>query len=259
MCYDITSGLQTSLKYAKHRGDKEEVERLNNELEQWRKQNMSYYHVRGFAHPKILVFTDDKPYTPQAFTWGLIPSWVKSLADAKKLWNSTLNARGETMWEKPSFKASAKSKRCLIYIDAFYEHHHFGGKTYPFRLEMADGSPFAVAGLWNDWTDKETGEVLNTFTLVTTSGNRIMSKIHNSSELEFGPRMPAFIPKEKQDDWLIPLKTEADKAHLNELLKPFPGELLKYHTAPRLLGKQAVGNIEAATQEFTYEELPELK
>jgi putative SOS response-associated peptidase YedK len=255
MCYDVTSGLKAALKYAKHRGDEDEVGRLEQELEDWLKQNGGYYHTRGFAHPKLMVFTDRDPLKPQAFTWGLIPGWVKDHKSAMTLFNSTLNARGETIWEKPAFKSAAKNRRCLIYIDAYYEYHHFKGKTFPFRISMKDESPMAVAGLWEEWTDKETGELLQTTVMVTTEGNETLQKIHNSPKLECGPRMPVFLPKEKQNEWLIDYKTEADKELLNNLLKPYPDELMNYHPVKKLIGKESAGNTPEAVEEYLYEEL----
>jgi putative SOS response-associated peptidase YedK len=258
MCYDITSALYAKLKYARHRGDsEEEIAQIRDELENWLSQNQGYYHVRGFSHPKMMVFTNDDPLKPQAFRWGLIPGWVKDNKSAFTLWNSTLNARGETIWEKPSFRNAAKNKRCLIYIDAYYEFHHLKGKTYPFRIAAADESPLVVAGLWEEWVDKETGELIETATMVTTAGNQHLSKIHNSPKLECGPRMPVFLSREEQNEWLIPCKTEADKAHLDSLIRSYPDELLTYKTSPRLAGKEYPGNIPAITEEYKYPELSE--
>ena len=144
MCYDVTSGLKAMIKYAKHRGeDPNYIAALERKLEEWREELQPHYHVSGFAHPKLMVFTNEKPDEPQAFVWGLIPSWVKNADDAKKFYNQTLNARGETIFEKPSFREPAKRKRCLVYIDGFYEFFHASGKTYPFHIVMKDDSPMA--------------------------------------------------------------------------------------------------------------------
>ena len=83
--------------------------------------------------------TNEKPLQPQLFHWGLIPAWVKDNQTAQTIVNQTVNARGETIFEKPAFKSSAKNKRCIVYVDAFYEHHHANGKTYPFRIAMNKG------------------------------------------------------------------------------------------------------------------------
>jgi putative SOS response-associated peptidase YedK len=255
MCYDAVSATQSSLKYAKHRGDDLDViERLEKQLEQLKITFPKFYHVSGFAHPKLITFTQDKPFEAQAMNWGLIPSWAKSKQDAKDISNKTINARSESIFDKPSFRSSAKGKRCLIYLDAFYEHHHLNGKTFPYHIAMKDGSPLAIAGLWDEWVDTETGEILRSVSLVTTVGNATLTKIHNNPKAE-GPRMPVILPKEKQDEWLIPCNTEEDKKKILSLAVPLADELLEFHTVKRLKGKEAIGNIPEAEQEFAYMEL----
>jgi putative SOS response-associated peptidase YedK len=257
MCYDAVSATRKLLKYAMHRGESQQVidnilKRLQElELEKLR----AHHHVSGFEHPGLLVFTNDKPLEPQVFTWGLIPSWVKDNATARTLMKQTLNARGETIFEKPAFKFAAKNRRCVIYLDAFYEHHHFKGSAYPFRIAMKDDSPLIVGGLWEEWADRETGEIINTVTVVTTAGNPLMAKIHNNPKLE-GPRMPFILSKEEQDKWLAPCKNEEDKQALQSLLKPFPAEELTAHTVKKLKGKLATGNVPEAQQPYVYHELP---
>ncbi len=255
MCYDVTSATRTLIKYAKHRGDDPAyIAALERKLEELKKSLKSHFQISGFAHPKLLVFTQDLPDEPQAFYWGLIPSWIKDETSAKKIYNQTLNARGETIFEKPAFKSSAIKKRCLIYLDAFYEHHHLGKHTYPFHIQMKDGSPLAVAGLYDEWVNKETGEVISTSSIVTTRANGLMAKIHNNPKAE-GPRMPVIIPKELQNDWLIACTNEKDKERLIALIKPFDENLLTFHTVRKIKGKDAVGDVEEAEKKFDYPEL----
>lgn len=258
MCYSTTTRLKQEAEYAKQRFKDEALIKKLEELLLELRDEPKLYFANGFGHPKLMVFTDAQPDKPQLFTWGLIPSWTKSEADGKKFWNNTLNARGETIWEKPSFRDSAKNKRCLIYVDSFFENHHQGKLKYPFRILMKDESPMALGGLWSEWVNKETGEILNTVTIVTTEGNALLSKIHNNPEAEMGARMPVILPTEKQDEWLMPCKTEADKKHIDSLIKPFDDGLLKAYTVPRLLGKEGVGNSPKALEHFNYSEL-ELK
>ena len=255
MCYSATSATLRALKYAIHRGDENLAEQLLRELNELQILKDPRYYADAFSHPRLLVFTNELPFKPQAFTWGLIPIWCKSMEDAKKAWNTTLNARGETIFEKPSFKNSAKNKRCLIYLDAFYEHHHANKRTYPFRIKMKDGSPFAVAGLWEEWVDKATGEVFKTATVVTTTGNALMSKIHNNPAAEMGPRMPVILAKEDQDKWLMECKSETDQKCIQDLIKPFNAELMVAHTVGKLKGKEAIGNVPEVENEVVYPEL----
>ena len=172
----------------------------------------------------------------------------------KKYWNNTLNARGETIFEKPSFRDSAKNNRCLIYIDGFYEHHHYKGKTYPFFIHHKTEKPLALAGLWNEWVDKESGEVLNTFTIVTTKGNNMMGKIHNNPKLK-GPRMPLILPEELEEKWLVNIEDELDIKSVQSLIESYPENELEAYTVHRLRGKEYLGNVEETAEEFHYEEL----
>jgi putative SOS response-associated peptidase YedK len=256
MCYSGEAWCRREIDYAMKRGDLHQAEYLIQrlaEIEVLKKEKK--WFVSGFAHPELLVFTNEQPVLPQAFKWGLIPYWSKSMADAKKAWNQTLNARGETIFEKPAFRNSAKKKRCLIYLDAFYEHHHAHGRTYPFRISMKDGTPMAIAGLWESWIDKQTGEVYNTCSIVTTKGNALMSKIHNNPKAELGPRMPVIFTKETQDEWLIDCRTEQDEKHIQSLIKPLDQGLLEAHSVGTLLGKQALGNVMEVEKEMKYPEL----
>jgi putative SOS response-associated peptidase YedK len=209
------------------------------------------YQASGFSHPKLLIYRDQNS-EPIPAVWGLIPLWVKDNEQRLKLWNSTLNARGESIFEKPSFRDSANSKRCLLYLDGFYEHHHYKGKTYPFFINKKDNEPFAVAGLWSEWQDRENKVKIITFSIVTTKGNEMMTRIHNNPKLEDGPRMPVILPDELADEWL---DTSRSQNELKELLLPFPDDLLKAHTVYRISGKESKGNVPEAEEEYQYEEL----
>ncbi len=243
------------LRYAIHRGDIHHAEQLQRQLDELELKKKPIYFTSGFSHPKILVFTNEEPMKPQLFTWGLIPAWAKDFSTANVLRKKTLNARVETMFDLPSFKSSAKSKRCLVYVDAFYEYHTVAKKKYPFRIAMKDGEPMAMAGLWTEWTDKNTGEVIQSFAIVTTEANDLMAKIHNLPAASDTPRMPLILAKEKQDEWLIDLKSDADKEHIMSLAKPYAAEEMSAYTVPQLIGKNGVGNAPEATKEFVYEEL----
>ena len=254
MCYNVVSATRILIKYAKHRQeDPESIKELEEKLKKLEEEMTPNYQVSGFEFPKLLVFTDAEPEEPNLFNWGLIPSWVKDAETAKKLRAQTLNARKETVFEKPSFRSSAKNKRCLVYIDAFYEHHHYKGKTYPYHIALKNGDPMSLAGIWEDWVDKETGELIRTVSIITTEGNELMKKIHNNPKLD-GPRMPVILPIEKHDEWLMPYKDESTIKHLQQLLIPFDENELEAYTVHRLKGKESVGNVKEAEEEFKYEE-----
>jgi putative SOS response-associated peptidase YedK len=254
MCYDVKSQLTAALKRARHLQDMEEARRLEEALHHYEGQVL-FHHVSGFDHPKLVVFTGQEPFVPKLFTWGLVPSWVKDRDQAAKLWNQTLNARGETIFDKPAFRGSARNKRCVVYLDGFYEHHHANKRTYPHFIRLKDGEPFAVAGLWEEWVDRNTGEVLRTFAIVTSPANELMARIHNNPKLEEGPRMPLILPDELVDQWLRPVQDELDEQRIKELVKPYPAEEMMAHTVCQLRGKQGVGNTAEACAEHVYPEL----
>jgi putative SOS response-associated peptidase YedK len=252
MCYDIKASLEAQLKRAKRKGDLGVVEEINENLIPY--TDLPLHHVTGFSHPKLLIYTDRQPEFPEVATWGLIPHWVNNDEQLKKLWNNTLNARGETIFEKPSFRESANHNRCIIYVDGFYEHHHFNTNTYPFYIYRNDKAPLALAGLYSEWIHPKTGGILNTFTIVTTEGNALLKKIHNNPKLK-GPRMPLILSDTTEDEWLNPINDAVDKKAIEDIIKPFPADELGYHTVNKLRGKAYSGNVEEISNEVIYKEL----
>ncbi len=153
-------------------------------------------YLNGFDHPYCPVITNESPNNIQLFQWGLIPSWAKD----KKIQNSTLNAKVETLEEKPSFRDSI-SKRCLVLVDGFYEWKWLDGKgksKEKHLITVSDSKVFAFAGLWNTCKDPITGLSINSYTIITTEANELMSEIHNSAK-----RMPMVLAKGYEKDWLM--------------------------------------------------------
>lgn len=252
MCYDIKASLEAQLNRARRENDFQAIDEIIEKLAPL--TDLPLHHASGFSHPELLIYTDRSPEFPEVATWGLIPHWVKDSVQQKKLWNNTLNARGETIFEKPSFRTSAKNNRCIIYVDGFYEHHHFEGKTYPFFIHKKDKTPMALAGLWSEWTDPETGGRTNTFTIVTTQGNELLTKIHNNPKLK-GPRMPLILPIEMEMQWLNPITNELDLKGIEALIQSYPDDQLEAFTVNRLRGKEYAGNVEQTSQPTEYPEL----
>jgi putative SOS response-associated peptidase YedK len=252
MCYDIKASYEAQLKRAKRRGDLNAIAEIEEKLIPF--TDLPLYHASGFSHPELLIYTNRSPEFPEVATWGLVPHWVRDEEQLKKTWNKTLNARGETIFDKPSFRQSAKYNRCLLYIDGFYEHHHFNKKTYPFFIQKKDNSPMALAGLYSEWTNPESGGLMNTFCIVTTKGNSMMAKIHNNPKIE-GPRMPLILPEEHQDNWLKIIKDDLDVQFIKELMQSYAEEELKAHTVKKIRGKEYLGNTEENSEEYIYEEL----
>ncbi|UII20825.1 SOS response-associated peptidase [Fulvivirga ligni] len=243
MCYDVTALTFKSKKYANHLGLPTES------IDEILKKTPPIYHSSGFSHPDLPVVTDKDPDVFQLFEWGLIPPWVKDAATSVKISNTTLNARGETIFDKPSFRNSAKSKRCLVIVDGFFEHHHYQENTYPFHIRMKNDEPIALAGLWENWNGK------NTCSIITTEANPIMAKIHNNPKASETHRMPAIIPKEFHKEWLKPIEDDLDKKQLLELIMPFDQEQLTWYNVSKLRGKVYLGNKPEILEAKIYPEL----
>ncbi len=252
MCYDIKASLESQLKRAQRKGDAMAIEDIKKKLVPM--TDLPLFHASGFSHPRLLIYTNRSPNIPEVASWGLIPNWVKDREQAKKYWNNTLNARGETIFEKPSFRDAANHHPCLIYVDGFYEHHHFKGKSYPFYIQAKDYQPLILAGLWNEWLDRESGELINSFTIVTTSGNRMLSKIHNNPKLQ-GPRMPVLLDESWAEKWLQPFVEQTDSGMMKALIQPYPEDVLQAYTVHKLRGKEYLGNVPETTEKVTYPEL----
>lgn len=155
----------------------------------------------------------------QLLRWGLIPSWAKD----ESIGNRMINARAETLAEKPSFRAALKRRRCLVLADGFYEWRKIGREKTPMRIMLASKAPFAFAGLWEQWTSPA-GETLRTFTIVTTSANELLATIHD--------RMPVILRPGDTAAWL---DESTSVANALSLCKPYPtAELSAYPVSSRV-------------------------
>lgn len=139
--------------------------------------------------------------------WGLIPSWAKDTSMAAKL----INARAETVAEKPAFRVAFKHRRCLIAADGFFEWQKQGTKKQPFYFRVKDGEPFAFAGLWERWSSPD-GKEIDSCTILTTTANELVQPVHE--------RMPMILSPEDDDLWLNPQISTDEQ--LQPLLKPYP-------------------------------------
>lgn len=149
-------------------------------------------HVNGFEHAKSPVITNENRTTIQLFNWGIVPSWANDLS----IQQSTLNARLETLKEKASFK-NYVSQRCIIPVTGFYEWkwHDGKGKTKEkYLIEVENQEVFCFAGLWNRCTNPQTGNEIESYTIITTQANELMAEIHHAK------RMPVILKDE--NEWL---------------------------------------------------------
>lgn len=208
------------------------------------------YYVSGFAFPRMPVLTNEEPGRLQAMNWGLIPSWVKTPAQAAQIRSKTLNARAETVLEKPAFRQAIRRRRCLVPADGFYEWRTFQGKKYPYFIFLKDKTVFSFAGIWEEWVDPATGEIIKTYSILTTEANPLLAKIHNTKK-----RMPVILPPAEEKVWL---GGDAGEAALRSLLQPFPAELMAAHPVSRLLTARAADRNSPEVQApYVYPELEE--
>jgi putative SOS response-associated peptidase YedK len=171
----------------------------------------------------LAVITNKDPSTLSFFRWGLIPNWAKD----PKIGNKLINARSEGVLEKPSFRNAFRKRRCLVPADGFYVWRQ-SDKT-PFRIIRKNRQPFAMAGIWEEWNDPE-GQVVQTFSILTTEPNDLMAKLHN--------RMPVILSAGDEQKWL----QETAENVLTGLLTPFPAfEMLAYPIS-RLVNSPANDN-----------------
>jgi len=188
------------------------------------------FEPRYNAAPRqsLPVITGDDPDTIQRMEWGLIPSWAEDRSDFE-----FINARAETLTEKPSFEAAYERRRCLVLADGFYEWTDAEGGKQPYRVTLADEEPFAMAGLWERWTppqtqtgldafaaggpdvsDEPAPEPIETFAVVTTDPNDLVADLHH--------RMAVILAPDEEAAWLT-----ADTDRAADVLDPYPAEEMR--------------------------------
>lgn len=175
------------------------------------------YAQRYNAAPtqKLPVITNENPAGLSFFNWGLIPKWAKDKTISSKL----INARAETISEKASFKNALKQRRCLVIADGFYEWKRVSKKSkIPYRILLESKELFAFAGLWEEYEDEDQNQV-HTFSIVTTTANATISKIHE--------RMPVILEPKSEQIWLS--SSASTEEHLN-LLKPYNDTEMEYYS-----------------------------
>ena len=155
----------------------------------------------------VRIGPDDGRRQWQMVRWGLIPSWAKEAS----IRNRMINARAETIADKPAFRTAMRRRRCLVPADGYYEWQKIGKSKQPYYIRLRDDRPFAMAGLWERWINPETGEPIETCTIITTEANALTRDIH--------PRMPVILAAEDYTDWLDPQNADGDR--LTRLLHPY--------------------------------------
>ncbi|MEC4815421.1 MAG: SOS response-associated peptidase [Scytonema sp. PMC 1069.18] len=168
----------------------------------------------------VLYNSATKKRELQQLRWGLIPSWAKDPRMGVKL----INARAETVTEKPAFRSAFKHRRCLIVADGFYEWQQQGSKKQPFYFRLLEEKPFGFAGLWEQWKSPE-GDQISSCTILTTEANQLVQPIHD--------RMPVILQPEDYDTWLDPQLQTPER--LQPLLHPYSSEKMTAYPVSTLV------------------------
>jgi putative SOS response-associated peptidase YedK len=196
-----------------------------------------YYHVTGFAHPQLPVTTNTEAHKIQPVIWGLLPFWAKD----SKLADQTLNAVSETAFEKPAFRDSMRKRRCLIWVDGFFEWKHEGKEKVPHYLYMPGHRPFTFGGLWSDWRNPLSGVTIRTCSILTTPANELMASIHNSKM-----RMPLILDDKDWGAWLYEGSGEEE---LKSIMQPYSeGILLAREVSRRITDRTRDSNVPEVQQ-----------
>jgi putative SOS response-associated peptidase YedK len=182
---------------------------------------------------QVAIVRNDAPTKLDVARWGLVPSWAKDLA----IGASMINARAETMAEKPAFRSAFRKRRCLILADGFYEWETIAGQKtkLPHYIQLADGQPFAFAGLWETWKPKDApdSDWMVTCTIATTDPNELLGRIHN--------RQAVILPRGSERVWL---DADAPADVIGSLLRPLPSDALRMRPVAARVGN--VRNDDAA-------------
>jgi putative SOS response-associated peptidase YedK len=206
------------------------------------------YIVNSFDNQKMPVITNKNPNYFQFFYWGLIPYWIKNIEDSEKIRLKTINARSESIFNKPSFKRSIRLKRCLIPADGFFEWRYVNGINYPYYIRLKNHKIFSFAGLWDEWRNPINNEIVHSYSIITCKSNKLLSKIHNKKK-----RMPVILSKVNEKNWL---NQKLNDNEIRKYLIPFSDEKMEAYTISRLItSKVKEKNIPEILKPFLYTEL----
>lgn len=190
------------------------------------------FYYSAFANPMVPVITGNEPGKLVLMQWGLIPSWCRDEEQAHEVRGGNYNARSESLHEKNSFRTPFNESRCIVVTGGFFEWQHAAGQKTPWFISLKNGQPMAFAGLYDTWINPLNKKSILSFSIVTTSANPLMEKIHNT-----GKRMPLILSPEGEKEWLD-RKSTHDK--LQNLMLPFPETQMDAWTVSKeLLGKNS--------------------
>lgn len=197
------------------------------EIEQIEEELIPRYYINAYSFPKLYTIHQGQSKHLSTAHWGLIPSFVKDWESANTYKTQTINAKAETVFEKVSFKKAIYDNRCIILLDGFFEYQHHLKEKRPYYIYPSDNSFFMLGGICENWTNHETGEILSTCSIITTTANSLMSEIHNSKK-----RMPLIFDKKNAIEWL---EKDLQKEDISSLMQVYSDEKMKAHQVNKTL------------------------
>ncbi len=201
------------------------------------------FFFSGFDHPMLPVIAlMEQQIVPTAMEWGLIPSWTADAAKAKEMGNFGLNARAETLDEKPMFRGAWQHQPCIIPCSGFFEWKDVGGKKQPYYIHSAEEDFLLFAGIWSSWIQPQTGAEIQTYSIITTEANELMAEIHNVKK-----RMPVILAAETALNYLV----ESPENRLT-FLQPCANEkITAYRVSNLVSNSRANRNVASVLQPFS--------
>lgn len=210
-----------------------------------------HYYVNGFSFDRLpVVYQDDTSgkLKLELMQWGMVPGWVKGEEQALKIRSATLNARSETVQDKPSFKGAFRYRPCLVPATGYFEWMHFKGKKYPFYIYVPELPVYSYAGIWDEWVNKNSGEILRSFSILTCEANSLTSRIHNTKK-----RMPLILEQPSENKWF---DFAVRRNNLGNIMKPYDAEKMDAFTISRLItSRDKDPDVPEVISPFKYPEL----
>ncbi|WP_424961012.1 SOS response-associated peptidase [Ekhidna sp.] len=251
MCYDAATMAKKAKHYAQRYGD----------TDMWEQVKIKYpamYHLNGFDEPDLPVITNEQPDRVSLHHWAFVPFVYAPQIHGRPM--NTLNARNDKIFTSSSiYRESANSRRCLVMLDGFFDHHKKEGIAYPHYVRLKTDEPFLVGGLWQTFQDPRDGIPIDTVTLVTGPANKEMAWVHNEPAYSPDSRMIFIVPKEHDELWLHGTPEEAA-----EIIQPLPDGLLEYYPCQPIkdnkkLNRKYSGNVPEVQQRKYYPKLEEIQ
>lgn len=210
--------------------------------------------VKGFDFPVMPVISNDKPAVIQMFRWGFVPPHTQNTEKATEFLNqyNTLNAKAENLFDSRLFGEAIRKQRCLVLCSGFFEWRHKNpekknSEKYPFYVSLKDDGMFVFGGIWEKFTDRNTGEIIHTYAIITTRANELMEIVHNTKK-----RMPLIIEPEKAMKWLDPALSDDE---IKNYFQPFDSDKLKAIPVKKINPRLQYENDPGITVYYHYQEL----